>query len=83
MNEPIDEYSKKNIIDSLKKLIDYYVYADITQNPPEIDGHPNYHHEKINIREELNNIGNTYYKKYYEFYQDVQKVLTATKDLHL
>ena len=82
MNEPINLYYRDNIIKYLKKLIDYYVYTDIAQVPPEIDGLLNYHHEKINLKEELEKIGNTNYDKYYEFYQDVQKVLTATRDLH-
>jgi len=82
MNEPINLYYRDNIIKYLKKLIDYYVYTDIAQVPPEIDGLLNYHHEKINLKEELEKIGNTKYDKYYEFYQDVQQVLTATRDLH-
>jgi len=34
-------------------LFQIYVYTDIAKNPPQIEGHPNYHHEKINIQEDL------------------------------
>ena len=82
MNEPIKSSFLNDVINNLKTVIDYYVYTDIAHGPPDIEGHPNYHHEKIDLKEELEKIKNKNYNKYYEFYQDVQKVLTATKDLH-
>ena len=82
MNEPMDYNYRHQIIKYLKELINYYVYTDIAQVPPEVDGHPNYHHEKINMTKELENIEGKNYNKYYEFYQDIQKVLTSTRDLH-
>ena len=70
-----------NVIKNLQNLVEGYVFSDIAQNPPEIKGHKNYHHRKINLAEELGNI-EIYNRKFYEFYQDILKVLTTVKDNH-
>ena len=68
-------------LESLATILDLYVYLDIAKNPPEIEGYPNYHHKKVDLIEEIESIP-TKDRKFYEFYQDVKKVLTTTRDLH-
>ena len=67
--------------DDLADILDLYVYLDIAKNPPEIEGFPNYHHEKIDMMKEIKNI-EINNRKFYEFYQQMEKILTATRDLH-
>ena len=67
--------------EGLAELLDLYVYLDIAKNPPEIEGFPNYHHEKIDLVKEIESI-EINNRKFYEFYQQIEKILTATRDLH-
>ena len=71
----------KQIIKLLQKLFESYIYVDIAQNPPDV-GIPNYHHRKINLIEELGNI-KTENRKFYEFYQEIQTILSVVRDGHL
>ena len=80
-DEEISEEYCTKIIDNLKNIFEIYVYTDIAQNPPEIPGYPNYHHKPINLKTELDKVSKVN-RKFYEFYQDIQKILTSTKDLH-
>ena len=83
MDEAIDEIYCNNIIKNFKDLFELYVYTDIAKNPPKnIKGYPNYHHEKINIRESLEKIQTTN-RYFYEFYQDIETIIGAVKDRHL
>ena len=82
MEEDISESFCKDVIKNFKDLFEIYVYTDIAKNPPDIIGHPNYHHEKIDIIERLNKIS-TKNRKFYYFYQDLQMIISAVKDLHL
>ena len=81
LDDEISEEQCKDIISNLTDVLEIYIYSDIAQNPPNIDGYPDYHHRKINMKEELENVSTTN-RKYYEFFQDVQRILTTTKDLH-
>ena len=67
-NEKMEELTCKDIINNLENLLEYYVCLDIAKNPPEIEGHPNYHHKGIDLKEELSKVS-TKNRKFYEFYQ--------------
>jgi hypothetical protein len=62
-------------------ILDIYVYTDIAKNPPEIDGIPNYHHRKIDLKAEIEKMKTTN-RFFYEFYQELFSILTTVKDLH-
>ena len=78
----LEEFYCKNIIKYLKELFEIYVYSDIAKKPPEINGHPNYHHEKIDFQERLNNVSPNN-RKFYEFYQEIEMIFATVKDQHL
>ena len=78
LNETINSTYMDEVISDLKKIMDAYVYSDISKNPPE----PNYH-IKINIEEELSKISTKNERPFYEFYRDVRKVLNNMRDYHL
>ena len=80
-DEEISEENCTKIIENLKEVLEIYVYSDIAQNPPNINNYPNYHHKAINLKQELDKISKIN-RTFYEFYQDIQKVLTSTRDLH-
>ena len=80
LDEEIEESKCKDIIKNIKDLLDIYVFSDIAKNPPKINGE-NYHHEKIDLKKELGNIV-TSDRKFYEFYQDIIRILGVVKDLH-
>ena len=82
MEEILEESYCQNIIKSLKDLFEIYVFSDIARKPPEIDGFPNYHHEKINFQKSLSEIS-IKYRKFYEFYQEIEIILAFVKDRHL
>ena len=81
-DEEMSEENCTKIIDNLKDILDLYVYYDIAKNPPEISGYPNYHHKPVDLKGELDKVSKVN-RKFYEFYQEIQKILTSTKDLHL
>ena len=81
LDEKMDQKTIEDIKTNLAKVLDIYVFSDIAQNPPNIEGHPGYHHKKINLKNEIQNIA-TENRKYYEFLQEVETILTATRDLH-
>ena len=80
-DEEISEEYCTDIIKNLKDVFEIYVYSDIAKNPPIIENEPNYHHKPINFQEELDKIS-IHNRKFYEFYQEIQKILTSTRDLH-
>ena len=85
IDELLDKDVKTNDILNVKanllNYLDLYVYLDIAKNPPIIQGFPNYHHRKVDLKEEIKNV-NINNRKFYEFYQEIEKILTATRDLH-
>ena len=80
-DEEMSEENCTKIIDNLIKLLGLYVYFDIAKNPPPIKNKSNYHHKPIDLKEELSKVS-IKNRKFYEFYQEIQKILTATRDLH-
>ena len=81
LGQNIDEQSCKDIIKNIQDLMEIYVYSDIAKNPPKIN-ELSYHHEKIDLKKEFGKIS-TYNRNFYEFYQDIEKILGTVKDLHL
>ena len=80
-DEEMDPQMCEDIKSNISKILDIYVYQDIAQNPPNIDGIPGYHHRKINLKKEIENISSEN-RKYYEFLQELETILTSTRDLH-
>ena len=70
----------EGIINYLSNIFELYVFNDIAKNPPKI--YDNYHHEKINLIEKIKNV-ETNSRNFYEFYQEVLKIVTSTRDQHL
>ena len=81
LDEEISEKQCEYIISNLTDVLDIYIYNDIAQNPPDIDGHDNYHHRRINLKDEIKQV-NKINRTFYEFFQDIQRILTIPKDLH-
>jgi len=82
MDEKLEKEYCEEVKKYLKEVFELYVYTDIAKNPPIIEGHPNYHHDPIDIQKSLENISSEN-RYFYEFYQEIRKILTATKDIHL
>ena len=80
-DEEMSEENCTKIINNLKDLLEIYVYTDIAKNPPIIENYPNYHHKPIDLKAELDKVSKIN-RKFYEFYQEIEKILTATRDLH-
>ena len=81
LDEEVPEEKAKNILKYLQEAIDLYIYKDIAKNPPEFPEFPNYHHRKVDLKDEIGKIS-TKNRKYYEFYQEIEKILLTTRDLH-
>ncbi|KAL7720400.1 VIT domain-containing protein [Entamoeba marina] len=75
-----EEYNS-NLVDSLKVLLDTYVYKDIIKSPPQPNGYSSYF-EIVDIDERLNNI-NVSETSMYTFYQEVHDIFHDIHDLHL
>ena len=61
-------------------LSDLYAFYEIAKNPPQPSFDPNYHN-KVDLKKEINNI-QTQNRSLYNFYQDILKILTKTRDGH-
>ena len=81
LDEDVPEEKCEKIIENIKNALNYYIYFDIAQNPPEFPDYPNYHHRKINLKDEIGKIS-TKNRKYYELYKEIESILGTTKDLH-
>ena len=82
MDENLEESYCEDVIKNLKDIFEIYVFSDIAKDPPEIDGIPNYHHEKIDFQQRLSSIS-TKNRKFYEFYQEIELILGSVRDGHL
>lgn len=82
LDEKMEKKDCENIIKYLIEMYDLYIYTDIAKNPPTIDNIDNYHHRKIDIKNELSSI-KTDNRYFYEFYQEVITIITTLKDYHL
>lgn len=81
-DEQLYEFFCKKVIKNFENIFEIYVYSDIAKNPPQIEGHLNYHHEKINLKEKLEQIP-TKNRRYYEFYQEIESIVSSVRDRHL
>ena len=81
LDEELEETYCENVISNLIKVFDAYVYTDIAKRPPDIKDYTNYHHEKIDLKGVISKVERKD-RKFYEFYQEIKKILTSTKDLH-
>ena len=81
LDEELEETYCENVISNLIKVFDAYVYTDIAKRPPDIKDYTNYHHEKIDLKGVISKVERKN-RKFYEFYQEIKKILTSTKDLH-
>ncbi|KAL7714043.1 VWFA domain-containing protein [Entamoeba marina] len=75
-----EEYNT-NLVNSLKTLLDTYVYKDILKSPPQPTNYPSYF-ETIDIDESLDNV-NVTETSMYSFYQEVKDIFHKIHDLHL
>ena len=66
----------------MKNIFEIYVFTDIAKNPPNISGYSNYHHKPVDIKEKLDKVSKVN-RTFYEFYQEIQKIICSTRDLHL
>ena len=74
---PVDSDYMQSIISNLTIILDSYVYLDIIKNPP------NNLHDKIDLKQELNEINTSEQRPFYEFYRDFRKITSKVKDIHL
>ena len=72
---PVDSDYMQSIISNLTIMLDSYVYLDIIKNPP------NNLHDKIDLKQELNEINTSEQRPFYEFYRDFRKITTKVKDI--
>ena len=73
--EKVNSTYMKKVIDSLKELVNSYVYSDIIKNPPSP-----YEHLKVNISKEFEKIKTDEERPFYEFYRDIKQLLSYLSD---
>ena len=79
----IPEETGQYIVNNITNILDkFYIYKDISKNPPEIKNLKNYHHNPIDIINSFKNIS-TKNKTYLSLYQEIRKILTSVRDGHL
>ena len=78
LNENVNSTYMKDVISDLEKVMDAYVYSDISQSPPNTD-----YFLKVNIQEELSKIETYKDRPFYDFYRDIRKALNKLRDIHL
>jgi len=77
LNVYYSEENCKKVIDILKNIVkEIYVYGDISKNPPNKT-----YYAEVNLTEELEAI-ETSNRRYFDFYRDIKRVLSKTKDIH-
>ena len=81
IDEELSQEKCEQIIKTLRDLLELYVYQDIAQNPPEIENIANYHHRKINLKEEIGKVSSKN-RKFYEFYQEIKAIMSVVRDGH-
>ncbi|KAL7718964.1 VWFA domain-containing protein [Entamoeba marina] len=78
--ETTEEFNT-NLVNSLKVLLETYVYKDIMKSPPQPNGYSSYY-EIVNIDERLNDI-NVTETSMYTFYREIKDIFHDIHDLHL
>ena len=82
LDEEMSQDDCNKIINNIIEALNVYIYTDIAKMPPKIPGLENYHHERVDMIEELRKISITN-RKFYEFYQDINRIIGSTRDGHL
>jgi hypothetical protein len=81
INEKVSEQYCNDVITNLVTAIDeLYIYSDFIKAPRQPEGYDNYI-PKVDLVKELNAI-NKKDRYFYDFYRDIKKVLTKTRDGH-
>jgi len=85
--KPLEENAFKNILEYLNNIFDdAYAFNEVAMNPTQPDFNSSYHN-KVNIREELNNliyrVESHNITKNYEFYREIMKIISKLKDSHI
>ena len=72
------------VLDDLKKLLEYYVYIDLLKNPPQPSGLPNYN-PKVDTIEEIEKIRSNLSNEtnYYDFFRKIRLLIDSYKDAHM
>ena len=73
-----------NVIDDLKKILNYYVYIDLAKNPPQPSFDKNYF-PKVDTFAELEQIRSQLTKdtNYYDFFRKLRFVIDSYRDAHM
>ena len=75
----ISQEDSEQLINNLIKILERYVYLDILKNPPQPSDH---YYNKVDLINEISNI-NTNTRPLYDFYRDLNIVISKAQDLHL
>ncbi|MCQ2816157.1 MAG: hypothetical protein MJ252_02715 [archaeon] len=68
-----------NLTDNLIEVLDRYVFLDILKNPIQpFEGY----HTKVDLLEELKNLGSATYEDFYPFYQSLRSLTNLAHDAH-
>ena len=72
------------VIDSLIDIMDNYAYINLLKSPPKVNGSDYF--PKVDIIQDLKDLksrinGTT--PNFYEFYQDISKIIASTQDYHI
>ena len=83
LQKKIDEKDAQFVIGNITEILKkFYIYKDIAKIPPEIENLKNYHHEPIDLIDNLNKIS-TKYNTHLSLYQNIHKALYSVRDNHL
>ena len=81
-NKGLDFYN--NVIDDLKKILNYYVYIDLAKNPPQPSFDKDYF-PKVDTYAELKKIRSelTEETNYYDFFRKIRILIDSYRDAHM
>ena len=72
------------VLDDLKKILEYYVYIDVLKSPPQPNDLPNYN-PKVDTMKEIEKIRSnlTNETNYYDFFRKITLLVGSYKDAHM
>ena len=83
LQKEIDEKKAQYIIGNITGILQkFYIYKDIAKIPPEIENIKNYHHNPIDLIDNLNKFS-TKNKTHLSLYQNINQILSSVRDNHL
>ena len=71
----------KSVINNTIEMMNNYAYINILKSPPKINGSDYF--PKVDIIKDLENLRETKIKNFYEFYQQIKKIIDSAKDYHI